>query len=210
MTSLILISTMGYKKALISLSLLLPALAQAQFRLPQMDVEVKFGQSIIPASGSSTIDNTQTTNVGGALNFHISQHVGVGWYYQRSLSGSTKYQNNDGQSNTPSKEAQMLLTGPVLRISTGRGSKWRPYIALSYSKMEIVQSNGGYNVSSKTNALGVNIGVMRRLGNRLYLNLIEVGGRLMNELPFWYESTGSNGGMIEAKTGLTYNFGKRK
>ena len=201
---------MGYKKKLYLLALLLvPLLVQAQLRLPTMDVEAKFNFNIFPAAGSTTVDNMQTTGFSGALNVHVNQYIGLGWFYQRSISGSTKYQNQDG-GNESSKDSQLLLTGPVLRISTGRGNNWRPYLALSYSKVEIVQSNGGYNVAAKTNAVGANLGIMRRLGNRLYWSVIEAGVKMVKEPPFWFGSKDTNVPMLEAKTGFTYNFGKRK
>lgn len=201
---------MGYKRRLYLLALLLaPVLVQAQFRLPTMDVEAKFNFNILPSTISNTVDNMQTTGFSGALNIHINQYIGLGWFYQRSISGTTKYQNRDG-GNQSSKDAQILFSGTVLRISTGRGNKWRPYLALSYSKVEIVQSNGGYNVAAKTNAVGANLGIMRRLGNRLYWNVMEAGVKMVKEPPFWFGSKDTNVSMFEVKSGFTYNFGKRK
>jgi hypothetical protein len=44
------------------------------------------------------------------------------------------------------------------------------------------------------------------MGNRLYWNIIEIGGKNLSQKLFWSQ----NGIFIEVKTGFTYNIGKRK
>jgi hypothetical protein len=50
---------------------------------------------------------------------------------------------------------------------------------------------------------------MRRLRNNLYLNVIELGVKVMSDEIFWFNASQAKF-IAEAKMGLTYNIGKRK
>ena len=81
--------------------------------------------------------------------------------------------------------------------------------ALGYSQIELVQITEAYRLADKANAFGVNLGIMRRLGTNLYLNVIELSLSNMSKDIFWFNSSG-NTGILDVKMGLTYNIGKRK
>ena len=99
------------------------------------------------------------------------------------------------------------MYGPTVRISSGRIKNWRPYLNLSFLAVEYVEDKGGYRQAHKTNAGGVGIGIMRRLSNKLYWNVLELSGNILSEKIFWLTESNL---IVEAKTGFTYNFGKLK
>ena len=70
-----------------------------------------------------------------------------------------------------------------------------------YSKVEFVETQGSINLAATTNAMGANIGVMLRLGNNLYWNVVELGAKMLSEKIYWLDSDL----IVEAKMGLTYN-----
>lgn len=172
--------------------------AQAQFNLPPFEINIKGGFSALITDD----EGPQMINVQGGLHVPINQYISVGWMYARTAYGTVHNGDVDQDYRT-----QELITGPELRISGGRSRKLRPYLVLSYTKFEIVTDYEAYRDASKTNAFGAHFGLMLKLGNRMYLNLIEVGGRKLSDEPFWLP----NGNIqAEIKTGLTYNFGKKK
>lgn len=185
--------------------------AHAQFRLPPFDVELKASQVIIPSNANPntsaiTINNFETTNIYAAAHLQFGQHIGLGWLYSRSFRGLVSYSSNSGLSPAPEK-ALMLMSGPDLRISTGRGKKSRFFLSLNYVNVELVDDKGGYRQASKLNAVGASIGWMRRLSNTVYLNIIEVGAKgWMGEKSYWLDQDV----MLEAKSGVTINFSRRK
>ncbi len=184
----------------------------AQFRLPPFDVELKVSQALIPAFGNNygaviNLDALEATNIHGAAHLQLGQHIGIGWLYSRSFRGAAHYSYSGGSQSIPKENAYLLMSGPDLRISSGRGKKSRFYLSLNYTQVEFVDDKGGYRLAHKTNALGANIGLMRRLSNTVYFNIIELGAKKMfGEKAFWLNSDL----MIEAKTGFTINFSKRK
>ncbi len=99
------------------------------------------------------------------------------------------------------------MNGPDIRFSTGRIKNWRPYLSLNYMDVEFVEDRGGYRLANKTKAFGAGIGFMRKLGNKLYWNVLEVNGHFLAEKVYWYTNSDV---ILEVKTGFTYNFGKQK
>lgn len=184
----------------------------AQFRLPPFDVEFKVTQALIPNdynnSAAINLDVLEATSIHGAAHIQLGQHIGIGWLYSRSFRGSVNYSTNGGTQSAPgSEDAYLLTSGPDVRISSGRGKKTRFYLGLNYTNVEFIDDKGGYRLAHKTNALGASIGLMRRLSNTVYINIIELGARaLVGEKAFWLNSDI----MLEAKTGVTINFSKRK
>ena len=85
----------------------------------------------------------------------------------------------------------------------------RYYLSVNYGQVELVQDNEIYRTAGKSNAFGGSIGMMRRLSNNLYLNIIELGVKVMSDEIFWFNTT-KDKFIVDAKTGLTYNIGKRK
>lgn len=207
---------MGYslkhRLLLLLIGLMAHQVILAQFRLPPFDVELKVTQAVIPNdynnSNAINLDALEATSIHGAAHIQLGQHIGIGWLYSRSFRGAVNYSTNGGSVSAPASEQAYLLTsGPDLRISSGRGKKTRFYLSLSYTQVEFIDDKGGYRLAHKTNALGGSIGLMKRLSNTIYLNIIELGARaLVGEKAFWLNSDL----MLEAKTGITINFSKRK
>lgn len=182
----------------------------AQLSLPPFDVELKGSVSVFPGQGnvssSGTIERIQTFNIHGAAHWQLNQNIGIGWFYCRSVNGGV-YTHGDNGTKSKTSDAQMLATGPQVRLSTGRGKTWRPYMTVNYCQLELINDLEGYRLANKSKAVGGSIGIMLRLSNKVYLNLLEVSYRKILTEAFWFPS---NSQMIEAKTGVTVNFGKRK
>lgn len=181
----------------------------AQLRIPTFDVEIKINQNLIPGSGDGDgqIEFVETTNVYAGAHVQINQYVALGGFYSRSFRGTGKihYDNN----NSVNKEVLFLQKGLDIRLSTSRAKKWRKYLVVSYTQIEMVRVDEALRLAAKTNAFGGNLGIMRRLSNNLYLNVIELGLKVMSDDIFWFGTT-KDIFIVDAKMGLTYNIGKRK
>lgn len=191
-------------KKVSTIFLLLVAVAvdlRAQLRVPPFELNVKGTFNALIS------DNNETLMIGaqGGIDVPINQYIAVGWMYARTFYGSTH--NGDKDANNTNYDTQELITGPEIRISTGRSRKFRPYGALSYTRFEIVTDYGSYRNANKTTAWSVQAGLMMKLGGKMYWNLVEAAYRTIADEPFWIP--GGNR-QLEFKTGLTYNFGRRK
>lgn len=184
-----------------------------QFSLPRIDIEAKFSQSVIPGNNGDENNNfplkaIETTNLQLAAHWQIKQYLALGWVYCGSLRGSafngTDFKFNFGKGDS---KALTSYNGIDLRLSTGRANRWRPYLSLNYGRAEIVEDKGSIRLATKTNAFGGGLGVMRRMGSRLYWNVLEASFKKFSDKLFW-ANEGSF--MIELKMGLTYNIGKKK
>lgn len=175
--------------------------ARAQFSVPPFDVEIKGGISGFPTSKWDYMGIGYKAGV----HVHLNQHVAIGWTYMRST-GNASEDSGDNIFPTEDFKTTELSTGPSLRLSTGRSRKMRPYIALSYSKVEVVTDRGDYRYSIKTNAPGASVGMLVKLGNKMYINLFEVTYRKLSDKVFWLDAQGQ----LEIKAGLLYNLGKKK
>lgn len=200
---------MGFRRTMLVIICWLTVITvYPQFRLPQFDVELKAHQNIVPGNGSNGgIELFEATNLYSALHIQISQHLGIGAYYSKSLRGMAKY-HDDQLGSSSSETGELLLKGLDIRLSTGRSKNWRKYMSLNYSKIEIVEDNVDFRYAAKTNAFGASIGIMRKLGNKLYLTVIEVGAKSLSDKPFWFGL--SDNIMLDVKMGLLYNFDRRK
>ncbi|MBI1767802.1 MAG: hypothetical protein HYR67_05480 [Bacteroidetes bacterium] len=185
-------------------------LSLAQFSLPRIDVEVKAHQTLIPGddyNSPTSLKAIATTNLLLATHVQINQYLAVGWYYSNSFRGSgynTDFKGKfwkDGDS-----KAMTSLSGPDIRISTGRAAKWRPYLSINYASAQVVEDKGSFRFSTKLAAVGGSIGIMRRYGNHLYWNVLEIGIKQFSQKLFW----GNDSFLIDAKMGFTYNIGKKK
>ena len=174
----------------------------AQLKLPTFDVELKISQNSIIGSGDVQLF-VETTNFYGGAHVQINQHVALGGFYSRSFRGVTDNGNSDQKA-----EALQLQKGLDVRLSNGRAKKWRKYLSINYSQVEIVQVNKGFRLAGKSNAFGASLGIMRKLSHNLYLNVIELGVNAMTDEIFWFNT--SDKIIIHAKMGLTYNIGRRK
>lgn len=184
--------------------------AVAQFSLPRIDIEVKAAECVYPGNDKQqySLRALETTNLHLAAHVQINQHIAVGWFYSSSMRGNGYNTPHDFKFNFGGgdSKAQTLFTGVDLRLSAGRAVKLRPYLSLNYGKAQIVEDKGSYRLVSDQTALGASFGLMRRMGNHLYWNIIEIGVRNLSQKLFW-----SQGGiLLETKTGFTYNIGKKK
>ncbi len=179
----------------------------SQIKLPTFDVELKIQQNLTPGEGQNDgdIEFVETTNFYGGAHVQINQHIALGFFYSRSFRGVGRvhYENS-----SVDQEVLQLQKGIDVRFSTSRAKKWRKYLSINYSQVEMVQVYESYRLADKSNAFGFNLGIMCKLSNNLYLNVIELGVKLMSDYIFWFGS--ENNGIIDAKMGLTYNIGKRK
>lgn len=173
-----------------------------QFRLPSFDIEAKGGVGGFP--------NTQwdylLTNYQTGIHIHINQHLAIGWTYSRGSGTTSRTGNQDIFVNSEKYDTKELITGLDLRLSAGRTKKLRPYIALHYTKVEVVTDLVDYRQSVKTNAIGGSAGLLLKLGNKMYLNLIDITGRYLSEEPFWLNERVH----LEFRAGLLYNISRRK
>ena len=201
-----------YGFALLFMSLLVHS-GYAQFHLPPFDVELKVQEALLPSedNGQSAlikIGYLETTNIYGAAHLQFGQHLAIGWLYAQSFRGVVNYSSSDGSQSPPANEkASMLMFGPDLRYTTSRAKKTRFSMSLNYTQVEFTDDKGSYRLAHKTNAIGISFGLIKRLSNTIDFNIIELGSKgFLGEKAFWMEA----GMMLEAKTGLTFNFSKRK
>ena len=187
--------------------------ANAQIRIPPFDIELKLHQSFFPGPGEEDgLEVFEATNLQGGLHWQISQHLALGGFYSRSIAATAKYKGAWGSTQTKN-EYQQLVKGIDVRLSTGRAKKWRSFIALNYSQIEIIEDNENYRLAAQTGSFGASLGIMLKLSNKLYLNLIELNGQAVIDPPFWFNTdTDSNEirTLVGAKMGLLYNIDFRK
>lgn len=179
----------------------------AQLKIPTFDVELKIQQNLIPGDGryDGNLAFVETTNIYGGAHVQINQNVALGGFYSKSFRGVAGIRYNDNNIN---QEGILLQKGLDVRLSTGRAKNWRKYLVVNYSQVEIVQANEAFRLAGKSNAFGASLGIMRKLSNNLYLNVIELGVKVMSDEIFWFNT--SNKIILDGKMGLTYNIGKRK
>ena len=140
----------------------------------------------------------------GELNVQLGQRVALGVFYNKSFFGS--YVSHDG--NQDGQDAEHLMYGVLLRLSSGRSVRVRPYLQLKYFKYQMVVHNLGYDVATSASGATTGIGLMIRLSNKLYLNIPDLEfGSLFNTGDVLFRE---NTFMLKAGAGITYNFSRRK
>lgn len=201
---------MNARQILVAFSLTLFApVVQAQFQLPSFEIGLKGGYTAM-------FDNLNLNNDGvyesllaqGELNIHLGQRVAVGYFYQGNVILSNYHEQDNGGGQSFDQDGKHLLNGLTLRISTGRSTKFRPYIQGKYFWYEVVVDYGGFRVAGKGNGVSIGAGVMLRLGHKVYINLIEAD--FCNILSATEVMFDKNNIFPQVRTGLTYNFSKRK
>jgi hypothetical protein len=198
--------------AVVTLSLCIVQTTFAQFRLPSFDIEVKANQIVIPGEGrrDGELKVLESTNMHCGVHVHFGQRLALGVYYSKSFRGTSKISYGDGTADIQ-RDALTAIRGIDLRLSGNRARSWRPHISANFSIIEIVQDNESHRVAGKSPVYGINFGLMKKLSNRLYLNVIELGVKYINDKMFWFDNNGATSYPLgEAKMGLTYNIGKRK
>jgi hypothetical protein len=208
---------MSYKRNSILLILLIGLSSitlMAQFRLPDMDVQVKSGVAIIDEMRDNQSNRYTYTApvIHGEINFNISQHFAAGAFISKGFSGQTEFVADN--SGTKSFNSSHQSYGVKLRISTGRQPRFRPFAELSYGKFEMYMEKDFYRISTSSTFFGGSIGLMIRLNNRLYLVLPQLSVRTRSD-PFYWEAPNdfvlsSYPAIIELTGGLSYNMGKKK
>ena len=184
----------------------------AQFRLPSFDVELKANQNLIPGEGrrDGELKVLETTNIHCGVHVQFGQRLALGVFYSKSFRGTSKISYGDGTSDIQ-RDALMAMRGIDLRLSGNRARSWRPHISVNFAVIEVIQDNESHRVAGKSPVYGINFGLMKKLSNRLYLNVIELGVKYINDKMFWFDNNGATSYPLgEAKMGLTYNIGKRK
>jgi hypothetical protein len=204
---------MDYKKSVITIGLsLCLTVATAQFRLPSFDIAVKAGYLTI-GDDRQTIDGNhysfsyESITWQAEANLHLGQRLAIGWFYGKKLYANYHGDSEGGSAGTD-KEAEHLIYGVNLRLSGGRAAKFRPYMQLKYYWLETVVQYPGYRVAADMNGVSAGVGVMLRVSNKLYINLLE-GEVVMitkNESALFVD----NDLFPQLRAGLTYNFSKRK
>src|SRR4051812_43030820 len=81
--------------------------ATAQFRLPQVDVDLKGAFSLFDAGSNENIDNMNATSIQGGVHVQINQHIAIGAYYMKSFSGQVGHKN--GNNETATKNDMKLM-----------------------------------------------------------------------------------------------------
>lgn len=202
---------MTFKKFLLIGMLLFfhSGVSYAQLKIPTFDVELKINQNMIPGGGdeNGTLLFLETTNLHAGAHIQINQYIALGGFYSRNFRGNSLMGFDDSRQDNY-RDVNFLMKGLDIRLSTGRAKNWRKYLAVNFSQVELVQVNESFRLADKSNAFGGNLGIMRKLSNNLYLNLIELGVKVMSDEIFWFNT--SDKIIIDAKMGLTYNIGKRK
>lgn len=215
------------KKKLLTIFLVISfSLLKAQFTLPPADIQLKPGGNVFGVNSS----NNQffvAIDITGSLYVHVNQYLAGGFFLSRSVwgeyqdEGNVEVGSNRGvfssgftpPSSTPvvsegiRNDADLFIYGISVRLSTGRIGKWRPYLNLNYFKLEIVNHFENFNLSAKSNGFGVDFGLMLQLSNKLYLNLIEASIKNLQDDIFFMEQDLD---LIQARIGVTYNFGKSR
>ena len=204
---------MDCKKWLITtVMLMIGFVSAAQLRLPAFDISLKTGYMFMPddyyveqADGNRFVSyQYESIWAQGEVNVHIGQRIAVGFFYNKSLLGG--YVNHDGDQ--PAQEAEHLLYGVLLRLSSGRAVKVRPYLQVKYFKNEVVVHQLGYDVANQCTGAAAGLGLMIRLSNKLYLNIPDVElGSLFNSGDILFRDKSM---ILKAGLGLTYNFSRRK
>lgn len=185
------------KKSFLLIILLLPLTSLAQFPIPTFDVAIKPGYT-------GDIVDYDAFNYRLELNVHINQFLAVGGFYTKSVWG----QNFVGDVIDTHFDVDQLLIGAKVQVSTGRVSKFRPYGFLTITKFETVEEvSPSLNFADDWTGITFGAGLMIRLSNKLYLNVIEfeyipAGGE------FFFIDRDDD--FISVRIGANYTFGKKR
>ena len=183
--------------------------AVAQFRIPSMDFSLKGGYINLPdnykVSGQDYSYLYESLYIQGEVNLHIGQHFAIGYFQNRTAIISNYHSQNGNETD---QDAKHLMQGINVRLSTGRSTKFRPYFQVKYILLETVVDYGSYRIATEATGTSIGGGLMLRLGNRLYLNLVEAEfGKLLKSNDVLFRDKGS---FLLLKTGISYNIGKKK
>jgi hypothetical protein len=186
--------------------------ANAQFRLPSFEIAAKGGylyasDNIENSDGNSLQNDYESVYAQGEISVHFGQHIALGYYYQKSVFGNYHGSNGSGSSNID-QDGEHLIHGLNLRFSTGRAAKFRPYIQAKYFSHQFVVHYNGFNLATEGSGAAAGVGLMLRFGHNLYLNIVEAEVNMFigtNEVLFAKQDL-----FPIVRTGLTYNFSKKK
>lgn len=191
----------------------------SQFHLPPLEIQIKGGitgreiEYIRPyTNGGGQTDHVYyeyiAPTVSADINWNITQHFAAGAYWVMGIPGNNNYKWTDSNWSTSGNGAASHQEyGIKLRGYTGRARTLRPFVEIAYGKWEMYIEQNGYRMANSTAAFGTTLGLMIKLGSKLYLVLPQLNVRFRSE-PFYFES--NNQPFLEIVGGLSYNLGKRK
>lgn len=187
-------------------TLLMITRTEAQFRLPSFDVSLKGGDLLIRVDAENP-NGTDYAYEGfftqAEINVHLGQRIAIGYFYNRNIL-TARYEGAAQQVN-----GKHLMHGANVRISGGKGAKFRPYLNVKLFRLEAVVEYNGYNLAAQIPGAAAGAGLMIKLNRKIYLNLPEVEiGSVFNgndEVIFNGNTT-----ILKISAGLTYNFSKRR
>lgn len=206
---------MDYKKIFVVAILMIGfGQVQAQFPLPSFDVSLKAGY--MELYDNLNIDGYNYSHVyqsgawQGEVNLQLGQRVAFGWFYSRPLV-SSYHEAKGSNAEMVNLKGDHLMYGANIRLSGGRASKLRPYVQMKYFWLEVAIEQSGYRTAVDLKGIAGGIGLMLRVNHKMYINLIE--GEIGS--PFKHDGIMFNGAQWDRafpqlRTGLTYNFSKRK
>lgn len=185
--------------------------AYCQLRLPAFDVSLKgnylsLNDEYQYATGSRGF-MYESLGLQGEIHLQLSQRLAVGWVYGKSMFISN-YHDTWGSNGDYDRSAEHLFYGANLRLSGGRSSKLRPYVQAKYFWLEVTVTHPDYRAAADMKGFAGGVGLMLRLNNKLYINLIE--GEACVLKPHGSRMFRANDIFPQFRTGLTYNFSKRK
>ena len=190
------------KKILVLAALIISgAAASAQFSLPSMEASLKGGYSLVQGSDS----DFEGIIISGSLLVHINENIAIGPFYSTGV--DMNFFEFDGDVEGIENDAKQSMLGLNARFSTNRNSGLRPYLNLSYFRLELVEDFGDYRLAQKTSGFGAGIGLMIKLNRNLYLNAIEISARQIGDNIFFIDGATY---ILQFQTGISYNFGRSK
>jgi hypothetical protein len=182
----------------------------AQFRLPKFEVQTKVGWAGANFRDSNNRSYGYGTLIGGGdLSIPMNQHFSIGVFLSQSMPGA--HLAVGGNVGTPNSWANYDVKhrafGTMLRISANRLKRFRPYVDARVGKFEMYIDHDAYRLANSTFFLGGTLGLMTRLGSRMYVVFPEIV--MMSRTQSFFFDT-RKVPIVELRGGLCFNFDKRK
>ena len=181
-----------------------------QFRLPKFEVQTKVGWAGCNFQDSNNRSYEYGTLIwSGDLSIPMNQHFSIGVFLSQSMPGAhVAVGGNVGTLNSKATyDVKHQVFGTMLRISANRLKRFRPYVDARVGKFEMYIDHDAYRLANSTIFLGGTLGLMIRLGSRMYVVFPEIA--LMSRSQSFFFDTGKLP-IFELRGGLCFNFDKRK
>lgn len=206
----------GNKKIFLFLSFsALYTYAFAQISIPPIDFQLKGGAGVLPDAQDSYGNPFSYTApmLYGEINWNITQHIALGAFGSKGVYSQSNY-TLESISGDASHGGSHSLYGLKLRLSTGRAPNFRPFTEINYGKMDMYMEKDTYRVASSTTFFGLSMGLMIRVGSKLYIVLPQINLRFRSKGFFFEEQDdylfSDYSPFVEYCAGLSYNIGKKK